>query len=72
MGTTVKEGERWILIISTGPNSVSGKIREYIIQNKEDEENNKTPLEIKLEYIAEDIGKFGLESAIITLVSLLI
>jgi hypothetical protein len=29
------------------------------MQNKEDEESNKTPLEIKLEDIAEDIGKFG-------------
>ena len=71
-GTTVKEGEGWILVLATGPNSASGKIREHVIQNKEDEESNKTPLEIKLEDIAEDIGKFGLWSAIITLVALLI
>ncbi len=71
-GTTVKEGEGWILVLATGPNSASGKIREHVMQNKEDEESNKTPLEIKLEDIAEDIGKFGLWSAIITLVALLI
>ena len=71
-GTTVKEGEGWILILATGPNSASGKIREHVMQNKEDEESNKTPLEIKLEDIADDIGKFGLWSAIITLVALLI
>ena len=71
-GTTVKEGEGWILILATGPNSASGKIREHVMQNKEDEESNKTPLELKLEDIAEDIGKFGLWSAIITLVALLV
>ena len=70
-GTTVKEGEGWILILATGPNSASGKIREHVMQNKEDEESNKTPLELKLEDIAEDIGKFGLWSAIVTLVALL-
>ena len=71
-GTTVKEGEGWMLVLATGPNSASGKIREHVMQNKEDEESNKTPLEIKLEDIADDIGKFGLWSAIITLVALLI
>ena len=71
-GTTVKEGEGWMLVLATGPNSAAGKIREHVMQNKEDEESNKTPLEIKLEDIAEDIGKFGLWSAIITLVALLI
>ena len=30
-GTTVKEGEGWILLLATGPNSASGKIREYVI-----------------------------------------
>jgi Ca2+ transporting ATPase len=71
-GTTVKEGEGWILVLATGPNSASGKIREHVMQNKEDEESNKTPLELKLEDIAEDIGKFGLWSAIITLIALLV
>ena len=71
-GTTVKEGEGWMLVLATGPNSAAGKIREHVMQNKEDEESNKTPLEIKLEDIAEDIGKFGLWSAIITLVALLV
>ena len=71
-GTTVKEGEGWMLVLATGPNSAAGKIREHVMQNKEDEESNKTPLELKLEDIAEDIGKFGLWSAIITLAALLI
>ena len=59
-GTTVKEGEGWMLVLATGPNSAAGKIREHVMQNKEDEESNQTPLEIKLADIAEDIGKFGL------------
>ena len=71
-GTTVKEGEGWMLVLATGPNSQAGRIREHVMQNKEDDESNKTPLELKLEVIAEDIGKFGLWSAIITLVALLV
>ena len=71
-GTTVKEGEGWMLVLATGPNSAAGKIREHVMQNKEDEESNQTPLELKLGDIAEDIGKFGLWSAIITLIALLI
>ena len=71
-GTIVKEGEGWMLVLATGPNSAAGKIREHVMQNKEDEESNKTPLEIKLGDIADDIGKFGLWSAIITLIALLI
>ena len=71
-GTTVKEGEGWMLVLATGQNSAAGKIREHVMQNKEDEESNKTPLELKLEDIAEDIGKFGLSSALITLGALLI
>ena len=59
-------------VLATGPNSAAGKIREHVMQNKEDEESNQTPLEIKLADIAEDIGKFGLWSAIITLIALLI
>ena len=71
-GTTVKEGEGWMLVLATGQNSAAGKIREHVMQNKEDEESNKTPLEFKLEDIAEDIGKFGLSSAVTTLGALLI
>lgn len=40
-GTTVKEGEGWMLVLATGPNSAAGKIREHVMQNKEDEESNK-------------------------------
>ena len=36
------------------------------------QEDNKTPLEIKLNYIADLIGYFGLGSAIITFIALII
>lgn len=70
-GTTIKEGNGWMMVLATGKNSAAGKIREHVMQNKNDEESNQTPLEIKLGDIAEDIGQFGLWSAIFTLVALL-
>jgi len=55
------------VVLVVGSDSCVGKIRELV-----QEEDVKTPLQEKLEIIAEDIGKFGLVSAIITLVVLLI
>ena len=63
-GTEVKEGEGWMLILATGPNSITGKIRLQNILNEEvDKENNLTPLGIKLTDIFEDIIKFVIESS---------
>ena len=70
-GTIIKEGYGWMLVLATGKNSSAGKIREHVMQNKNDEESNQTPLELKLADIADDIGKFGLWSAILTLTALL-
>ena len=70
-GTIVKEGSGWMLVLAVGKNSAAGKIREHVMQNKNDEESNQTPLEIKLGDIAEDIGTFGLWSAILTFIALL-
>lgn len=70
-GTTVKAGEGWMLVLATGPNSASGKIREHVMQNKADAESNRTPLELKLAAIADDIGRFGLWAAVFTLCALL-
>lgn len=50
-----------------GESSVIGQIRKYLTQ-----ETEVTPLQQKLEAVARDIGKFGLISAIITLIVLLI
>lgn len=69
-GTLIKAGGGWMMVLAVGKNSTGGKIKEAVRQNKNDEESSKTPLEIKLEEIAEDIGKFGLYAAIFTFLAL--
>lgn len=58
-----------MIVIAVGDSSCIGKIRVLAGQEEED---NKTPLQAKLEILAEDIGKFGLISAIAVLLILLI
>ncbi len=69
-GTTMKSGSGWLIVLAVGVNSVGGAIQEAVKKSQEDTDF-KTPLEIKLEDIAEDIGKFGLYSALLTLGALL-
>ena len=57
-----------MIVVVVGDNSCLGKIRALLDQ----EEAVPTPLQNKLEVIAVDIGKFGLISAILILVVLLI
>lgn len=57
-----------MVIIVVGELSCLGKIRSVLAQD----EDGPTPLQNKLEKIAEDIGKFGLYSAILILIALLI
>lgn len=57
-----------MLVLVVGPSSCIGKIRKRM----EQEEDNPTPLQAKLEKLAGDIGKFGLYSAIVILIVLLI
>jgi len=69
-GTTIKSGSGWLLVLAVGKYSIGGAIQEAVKKSQEDEDF-KTPLEYKLEDIAEDIGKFGLASALLTLGALL-
>ena len=69
-GTTMKSGSGWLIVLAVGVNSIGGAIQEAVKKSQEDEDF-KTPLEVKLEDIAEDIGKFGLASALLTLGALL-
>lgn len=57
-----------MVVVVVGDLSCNGKIRAALNQ----EEVSATPLQMKLEKIAEDIGKFGLYSAIIILIVLLV
>ena len=68
-GTKVIEGNGSGIVIAIGEYSQKGIIRGTIDNAQED---NKTPLEIKLNYIADLIGYFGLGSAIITFIALII
>ena len=67
-GTSVLTGEGKMIVIVVGDMSCLGKIRSVLSQD----EDGPTPLKNKLEKIAEDIGKFGLCSAVLILVILLI
>lgn len=68
-GSQVTEGEGWMLAMGIGPHSERGKIQLQIINNQEDDDS-KTPLELKLEVLAEEIGWFGIGAALCTAVAL--
>ena len=70
-GSLLKQGQGWMLVLAVGQYSEKGKIQLQIIQNQE-ADDSKTPLEFKLEKIAEDIGWFGVGSAVLTLIVLFI
>ena len=56
-----------MLIFQVGKDAAIGKIRETIESNKDE----TSPLQKTLEKIAEDIGKFGLVSACLTMIILI-
>ena len=66
-GTDVVEGSGSAIAIAIGSHSQKGIIRGTIDNAQED---NKTPLENKLNDIADMIGYFGLGSAVLTFVAL--
>lgn len=66
-GTDVIEGSGKAIVLAVGKYSQKGKIRLTIENAQED---NQTPLEKKLNDIADLISWFGLGSAIVTLVAL--
>ena len=68
-GTNCVEGSGKGIILAVGEHSQKGIIRRTVDNAQED---SKTPLEMKLERIAEMIGYFGLGAGIVTLVALFI
>jgi magnesium-transporting ATPase (P-type) len=67
-GTKIANGTGRMLIFLVGPDSSIGKIKETVNSNQKD----TTPLQDKLEKIAEDIGKFGLVAAVATMMILIL
>lgn len=67
-GTKVLSGEGKFIVIVVGDNTCEGKIGALLRQN----EVEVTPLQHKLEVIANDIGKFGMASAVLIFAVLLI
>jgi magnesium-transporting ATPase (P-type) len=67
-GTKVLSGEGKMICLVVGNSSCIGHIRSLV----EERGDRLTPLQAKLEKLASDIGKFGLYSAIIIVLILLI
>jgi len=70
-GSSCSKGNGKLLCLRVGKNSEKGKI-EAIVQASQESEDSKSPLEEKLDIMANDIGKFGLLAAVVTLVALII
>ena len=68
-GTHCVEGTGYGIALAVGDNSQKGIIKRTVDNAQE---NSKTPLEEKLESIAENIGLFGMAAGIVTLVALVI
>ena len=68
-GTNCVEGTGYGIVLAVGDHSQKGIIRRTVDNAQE---NSQTPLEKKLEVIAENIGWFGMAAGIITLVALTI
>ena len=68
-GTNCIEGSGKGIVIAVGEHSQKGIIRRTVDNAQE---NSKTPLETKLERIAELIGYFGLGAGLVTLIALMI
>ena len=68
-GTNCIEGSGKGIVIAVGEHSQKGIIRRTVDNAQE---NSQTPLEAKLERIAELIGYFGIGAGIVTLVTLMI
>ena len=66
-GTNCIEGNGMGIVIAVGEHSQKGIIKRIVDNAQED---NKTPLEQKLDIIAEMIGWFGMGAAVVTLVAL--
>ena len=68
-GTNLVEGTGFAVVLAVGDHSQKGLIRRTVDNAQE---NNQTPLEIKLDSIAGTIGYFGMGAGVVTLIALFI
>lgn len=68
--TQVSSGYGTFMVLAVGKNSTKGKLQQVVL-NEGNKDESKTPLELKLEDVAEDIGKFGMYAAVFTLIALI-
>jgi calcium-translocating P-type ATPase len=69
-GSRITNGVGKFVVLNVGENCAIGQVRKQVEEDVE--EGDVTPLQMKLETIARDIGQFGLISAIFTVVFMLI
>ena len=67
-GTQIASGSGIMVVIAVGPNSQSGKILTMIEANKQNDEG--TPLQQKLTYIADFVGYCGLGASVLTMIGM--
>ena len=70
-GSQFMSGVGAYIVLNVGENSTIGKI-QAALEEAHEEEDDATPLQMKLETIARDIGQFGLISAVFTVVFMFI
>lgn len=62
-GTQISTGEGWFLCLVVGKYSCNGKIRAKLEQNSDE----MTPLQEKLETVGQDLGRLGMYCALFTI-----
>ena len=67
-GSKIAEGNGMMLVTAVGAHSALGKSRAIL----EDSEEEQTPLQEKLEVVADDIGKVGTGAGLFTFIALVI
>ncbi|CAD8175993.1 unnamed protein product [Paramecium pentaurelia] len=65
-GTRCLDGNGYMLVLQVGQNTVQGQLKQLLNQD-----NPPTPLQQKLEGVAENIGKLGTLVAILTFIALM-
>ncbi|EAR95699.2 calcium-translocating P-type ATPase, PMCA-type protein (macronuclear) [Tetrahymena thermophila SB210] len=69
-GSKIVEGSGEMIVMAVGQCSSVGK--QHALMNEEEEEDKKTPLQVKLNVLVDQIGKIGLYCAGLTFLAMLV